>query len=302
MSESPSGQQVELRHGGQRATIIEVGGGLREYLVDGEPVLDGYAVGEMASGGRGQILVPWPNRLADGRYEFGGQTLEVPVDEAETHTAIHGLARWANWRLESLADNGATAGLVLHPRPGYPFALAVEVEYTLGDEGLTVHTTATNLGQTPLPFGLGFHPYLTVGTAVVDAARLHVPAEKYLEVDARKLPTGRVLAVDGSPFDFRHARGIGDLHLDTCFTDLARDAAGLSWVGLSGPGRDVRVWLDASFPFVQVFTGDTLAPERRRQGLAIEPMTCPANAFGSGAGLLVLQPGEQFKGAWGIRP
>jgi aldose 1-epimerase len=299
MSQPPSGQQVELRHGSQVATIVEVGGGLREYLVDGQAVLDGYAPDEMASGGRGQILLPWPNRLADGAYDFSGQSYQLPIDEAETRTAIHGLVRWANWSLSSLAADRAVARLMVHPRPGYPFALAVEVAYALDDAGLSVHTTATNVGQARLPFGLGFHPYFTVGTPLVDAARLGVPAQKYLEIDTRNLPTGRVLEVAGSAFDFRQPRPIGDLHIDTCFTDLERDADGRAWISLSGE-RQVRVWLDAGFGFVQVFTGDTLVPERRRQGVAVEPMTCPANAFRSGMGLLVLEPEESFSGGWGL--
>lgn len=299
--EAPSGKQVEIGQAGQRATIVEVGGGLREYLVDGQAVLDGYARHEMASGGRGQVLVPWPNRLADGRYEFAGQTLELPIDEQDTRTAIHGLARWANWDVRAEADNRATARLVLHPRSGYPFALAVEVTYTLEDGGLSVRTVARNVGGARLPFGIGFHPYVSAGTPRVDAARLTLPAARYLETDERKLPTGRALAVQGSPFDFRQARTIGQTVIDTCFTDLERDAEGRAWVELA-ERRRVRLWLDRAYPFVQVFTGDTLSPERRRQGLAVEPITCPANAFRSGEGLIVLEPGERFVGAWGILP
>jgi aldose 1-epimerase len=257
----------------------------------------------MASGGRGQILLPWPNRLADGRYAFAGQTHQLPMDEQETRTAIHGLARWANWRVgaeaEAEGESRATARLVLHPRPGYPFALAVEVTYVLDADGLTVQTVARNVGAAALPFGIGFHPYLTAGTRLVDSARLRVPAGRMLEIDARKLPTGRLLDVAGSAFDFRQTRPIGDLQIDTCFVDLERDAGGRAWIELAAERR-VRLWLDAAFPFVQVFTGDTLVPERRRQGLAVEPMTCPANAFRSGLGLLVLQPGERFSGAWGL--
>jgi aldose 1-epimerase len=303
MSEPPSGKQVDIfsfsRQGRQRATIVEVGGGLREYLVDDQPVLDGYALDEMASGGRGQILLPWPNRLAEGRYAFAGQRLQLPIDEQETRTAIHGLARWANWSVEAEGQNRATARLVLHPRPGYPFALAVEVTYVLDADGLSVRTVARNVGAAALPFGVGFHPYLTVGTRLVNSARLRLPAGRMLEIDARKLPTDRLLDVAGSAFDFRQARPIGDLQIDTCYTDLERDAGGRGWVELAAE-RQVRLWLDAAFPFVQVFTGDTLVPERRRQGLAVEPMTCPANAFRSGLGLVVLRPGERFSGAWGL--
>jgi aldose 1-epimerase len=262
-------------------------------------VLDGYSVDEMAAGGRGQILLPWPNRLADGQYEFDGQHLEVPMDERATRTANHGLARWANWMVHAEAENRATARLLLHPRPGYPFSLVVEVTYVLDDAGLSVRTAARNVGRMRLPFGIGFHPYVTVGTPLVNSARLRLPAARFLETDDRKLPTGRLLEVAGSPFDFRDARPIGELTIDTCFTELARDTDRRAWVQLSAE-RGVRLWLDDAYPFVQVFTGDTLVPERRRQGLAVEAMTCPANAFRSGLGLLVLEPEESFSGTWGL--
>src|SRR5687768_16737287 len=98
----PSGHQIEIQHGGQRAVVVEVGGGLREYVVDGRPVLDGYAEGEMADGARGQPLLPWPNRLDGGRYDFGGRSFQLPIDEVERQNAIHGLTRWANWNVEAL--------------------------------------------------------------------------------------------------------------------------------------------------------------------------------------------------------
>jgi aldose 1-epimerase len=272
--------------------MVEVGGGLREYTVGGEAVLDGYANHEMASGGRGQHLLPWPNRLEDGRYEFGGRWHQLPLDELETGTAIHGLARWANWVVQQETEHRARAAYVLHPRPGYPFCLAIEVVYTLGEDGLTVRTEARNVGTEALPFGLGHHPYLTVGPRV-DEGFLTVPARGVLDVDARNLPT-RLRGV--APFRER----IGARQIDSCFTDLERDEDGRAVVELRADARSVRVWMDATYAYVQVFTGDTLPPEQRRRGLAVEPMTCPPNALRSGVGLRVLRPGETCIGTWGI--
>ena len=59
----------------------------------------------------------------------------------------------------------------LHPQPGYPFRLALTIEYALTDEGLSVSTTATNTGPDPCPYGCGFHPYLTLGTPYGRLAR-----------------------------------------------------------------------------------------------------------------------------------
>ena len=298
----PSGQQIEIRQDNQQATIVEVGGGLREYRVSGQPVLDGYPEHAMADGGRGQPLLPWPNRLQDGRYEFGGQTLQLPLTEVDRRNAIHGLTRWANWAVSGRAEHRVTMSLVLHPQPGYPFTLALAIDYQLSAEGLSVSTLARNIGSAPLPYGAGQHPYLSVGTAMVDAAELRVPAQRFLETDVRQIPTGRLLEVAGSEWDFREFRRIGDLRLDTCYTDLERGADGLARIDLRGgeSGLALTLWMDADYPYVMVFSGDTLLPARRRTGLAVEPMTCPANAFRTGSGLRVLEPGYSCTSQWGL--
>ena len=71
---TPSGAQVELALGRQRAVVTTVGAGLRTYSAGGREVLDGYGRDELCPSGRGQLLVPWPNRIEDGSYEFGRRT------------------------------------------------------------------------------------------------------------------------------------------------------------------------------------------------------------------------------------
>jgi len=299
-----TGRQIEIRHGLQRAVVVELGGGLREYDVDGQPILDGYPVDAMCDGGRGLPLLPWPNRLADGEYTFEGQALRLPIDDVVRRNAMHGLTRSANWTVAEQAPDRVRLALVVYPRAGYPFTLELSIEYALAATGLSVTTTARNAGPRALPFGAGQHPYLTVGTELVDAAILTLPAHARLELDAeRQLPTGTSFAVDGSAgYDFRRPRPIGSLSLDDCFTDLDRDAEGLAQVSLSDPrtGRAVSMWMDARYRYVQVFSGDTLPAARRRRGLAVEPMTCPPNAFRTGTDLIVLQPGEVCSLAWGL--
>lgn len=302
----PSGRQVEIRHGRQRAVVVEVGGGLREYEVDGQAVLEGYALQHMADGGRGQPLLPWPNRLRDGRYAFASQELQLPIDEVSRHNAIHGLTRWLSWSVGDLQSGRARMEHTIHPRPGYPFTLQLSIEYVLSDAGLTVRTMARNIGQDALPFGAGQHPYLTVGTQLVDSTTLQVPAESRLELDSdRRLPTGRILSVDTTDYDFydfRTPRPIGSLLLDDCYTDLRRDSDGLARVILSDPraGRSVTLWMDQRYRYVMVFSGDSLVAERRRHGLAVEPMTCPPDAFRSHTDLIVLEPDESITLDWGL--
>ncbi|MDQ6671125.1 MAG: aldose 1-epimerase family protein [Chloroflexota bacterium] len=300
-----TGWQIEIRHGLQRAMVVEVGAGLREYEVDGQPVLDGYASDTMAEGGAGLPLLPWPNRLADGEYVFEGQALRLPIDDVTRRNAMHGLTRWLNWRVADQAVDAVRMELILHPRMGYPFALRLSIEYTLGANGLGVRTEAHNVGKRALPFGAGQHPYLTVSTPFVDTAILELPAHARVELDPeRMLPTGALLRVDTPPaeYDFRTARPVGPLVLDDCFAQLDRENDGLARARLSHPlsGRKVTMWLDASYGYLQVFSGETLPPARRRRSLAIEPMSCPPNAFRTGADLIVLQPDETRSLAWGL--
>jgi galactose mutarotase-like enzyme len=302
-SPPPSGTQYEIKHAGQRATVVEVGGALREYVVDGHAVLDGFPVDTRADGGRGQPLLPWPNRILDGVYEFDGQRLQLPIEEVERHNAMHGLTRWQNWSLVERAAKRVRLALTIHPRPGYPFTLALALEYALDDRGLLVRTIARNAGVSPLPFGAGQHPYLSVGTPRVDEATLRLAASHRLEMDPERLvPTGVLLATAVTDYDFRVPRRIGDCVLDDCFTDLARDDRGRAEVTLSDPGSgwSVTLWMGTDYRYTQIFTGDTLAQDRRRQGLAIEPMTCPPNAFRTGTDLVVLGPGESITLEWGV--
>lgn len=297
----PSGRQIELEWNDQRAVVTEVGGGLRSYTVGTRAVLDGFEAEEMCQGGRGQVLAPWPNRLSGGRYRFDGVDHQLPLDKPKLGHAIHGLVRWANWEVLEQETDRVVVGHLQHPRPGYPFALALAVEYRLAADGLKVTTTAHNVGERPLPFGLGFHPYLTVGTDIVDEAMLCVPGRSRFEADG---PGPTRTEVAGSPLDFRTPRPIGDLRLDTCFGDLHGNEDGRSRVVLASPDGSaaVTLWMDRPFAYVMVFTGDTLAPDRRRQGLAVEPMTCPPEALRSGVELQVLAPGATTVAIWGIEP
>ena len=292
---------IELVAGDQRVVLDEVGGGIREYAARGRELIDGYAAGELSTSGRGQVLIPWPNRIEDGSYEFGGQSHQLELTEPENGNAIHGLVRWEPWAVAEREPQRVVLQHELQAPQGYPFTLRVSVEYTLALDGLTVHTTATNVGESACPYGGGFHPYFTVGTETVDSVILHLPARTVLGSDDRGLPL-EAAPVDGTEYDFRRPRPIGSTTLDHAFTELVRDRDGLARVALGGhPGIGLDVWVDQAYGYLQVFSGDPL-PDVNRRSLAVEPMTCPANAFRTGEGLIRLEPGASFTGAWGISP
>jgi aldose 1-epimerase len=301
VSSPPSGEQFEIGHGDHRATIVEVGAGIRRYFVGDRPVLDPYPREAICDGAHGTPLIPWPNRLADGRYSFGGAEYQLDLTEPDRHNAIHGLLRWRNWTAVERSSDRVVMGIRLHPMTGWPFPLDVSIEYSLGDDGLTVETRARNAGAAPCPFGSGQHPYLSPGDGALDDCTVQLTAATRILVDdERELPAGRE-PVDGTEFDFRTPRAIGSEVLDNGFCDLERDGDGLAWVRLMGSdGRTVSLWCNRAYSLLQLYSGDTLAPQRRRRGLAAEPMTCPPNALQTGDGIVTIDPGETFSSRWGV--
>jgi aldose 1-epimerase len=297
---APSGDQIGIRHRDQRAIVVEVGGGLRTYSVAGRELLDGYAADEMSTSGRGQVLLPWPNRIQDGSYEFEGRRHQLPINDPEEQDAIHGLVRWAAWSVGEHEPHRVVMRHQIHPQPGYPFSLEVGIEYRLFDEGLRVRTTATNVGAEPCPYGCGAHPYLSVGTQLVDSVTLRAPGRTVLSSDERGIPVGSE-PVEGTEYDFRRPRRIAATRLDNAFTDLERDGDGLARVSLGDPvdGTRLTLWVDEAYRYLMLFTGDPL-PEVDRRSLAVEPMTCPPNAFRTGESLIRLEPGSSFTSTWGI--
>jgi aldose 1-epimerase len=296
-----SGEQWTIAADGHQATVVEVGGGQREYTVDGEPVLDGYAEDEICPHGAGQVLAPWPNRTGDGRYDFGGAAHRLALSEPAKRNAIHGLVRFLPWRRVSTGAESVTVACRLPAQPGYPWWLELTTRWVVSRHGLRAEHTAANLADAPAPFGLGCHPYLRLPGAVDDLV-LHVPAGTLLRKDDRALPVGDE-PVAGGAADFTRPRRIGAAQLDATYTDLVRGDAGTADVRLSTKdGAGWELWADESFRWIQVFTGDALAAPRARRAVAVEPMTCPPDALRSGRDLIVLDPGQTWRGSWGIRP
>jgi aldose 1-epimerase len=299
----PSGEQFTIHRGAMEGTVVEVGGGLRAFSAGDVAVLDGFPVDEMCRDGRGDILIPWPNRLAGGTYTFEGRSYQLPLTEPTQGNAIHGLVRWANWQLSERAEDRVTLTHRLYPSTGYPFILDLSAGYALTDDGLHVTLAATNIGTRPCPFGAGQHPYVRTAIGLVDGDTLHVPASTIYRYDEHLIPTERI-PVAGTPLDFRTPHAIGDTQINMDYTDLERGADGVARVTLQAPnnGRRIEVWMDTAFKHATVYTGETVQPpSRRRQSVAVEPMSCPPNAFNSGEDLVVLEAGERWEGNWGIR-
>lgn len=297
----PSGEQYRIEAADYEAVITQVGGTLRSLVHQGRPLVAGFDEKEVRPLYRGALLAPWPNRIADGRYEFGGTAHQLPVNEVERSNALHGLVLWNDWTPVRHEPDRIELGCRLFPRDGYPFQLDLSATYAVTADGLHCELTALNSGDSDAPYGCGPHPYVVAGRGRVDDWTLELPANRYLDVTPDRLLPLEEKPVEGTPLDFRTPRVIGDTFIDHAFTGLARDGDGLARVTVLSPdGTGVEVSWDESCPWVQVHTADRPEPEFDRAGLAVEPMTCPPDAFNSGTDLVVLRPGDRHIAAWTI--
>jgi aldose 1-epimerase len=287
MSVLPSGEQWTIQAGEYSGTVVSVGGGLRGLSYADREVLIGYPEDQPARAGIGQHLFPWPNRITDGKYTFQGVDQQLYLTEPARSNAIHGLTRWANWeRLDDGSDTSyVEVGYRLHGQPGYPHQLALTLTYQLdATNGLSVTARATNIGTSDAPYGYGTHPYLTVGRQI-DECELEFTADSWLEVTPDRLSPVGLKPVADSPYDFGQARKLQDLDIDNAFTHLPA-----TWeVRLTDPATGNSARLTSDTRWMQLYTANALG----RVGLAVEPMTCPPDAFVSGDDLVVLKPGDE---------
>lgn len=295
-----AGRRIRLRHGVDAADVATVGASLRTLTHDGRDLVVPFDEDEVRPLYRGAILAPWPNRVVDGHYRFEDAEHQLTLSEPERGHALHGLVAWLDFAVVEQADETAVLEAAIVPQVGYPFAVTVRVTYLLDDDGLSTTVSATNTGSRAAPFGTSAHPYLVGGEGRVDDWSLQFAAGRVLQVTGDRLvPTG--LAAVGGDFDFTEPRVIGTTFLDHAFTGLARDELGVARVRLIGAdGAGVQMtWGDAC-PWVQLHTADRPEPAYDRVGLAVEPMTCPPDAFNSGTDLIVLQPGGTIAAGWRI--
>jgi len=299
---SPSGEQFEIEHGSYRAVVTESGAALRVLTFEGRDLVDDFAEDELSPGCRGQLLMPWPNRIRDGEYTWDGVEQQLPLTEPSRSNASHGLVRWAAWTVASHASASVALTYRLMAQSGYPWTLDLSVTYALGDDGLVVTQGATNRSDSAAPYAQGAHPYLTADPGPIDEWELLLPAAtRSLSDPERLLPVSRE-DVEGTAYDFRSARRLGEVGFNHAFTDLVRDESGHATTSLRDPsGTGVELWVDETQPWLMVYTADDRPAPLHRRSVAVEPMTAQADAFRSGEDVVRLEPGATFESHWGIR-
>lgn len=300
MSFDPTGIQIYLsreRNGRVvTADIAQVGASLRGLTVDGVDCIARYPLGSRTPSASGVVLVPWPNRIRDGKWEHDGTSHQLAISEPKFHNAAHGLLRYIPYTV-SAGDESVTLRETIFPQSGYPYLLETAVTYALTDDGIVVTHQIRNSGTEPAPVAIGTHPFLALGATPATDLTLTSSGATVFTVDDRLLPTGT--APVSADLDLRGGRILADLHLDTAYTDLDRDADGMSRHTLhDASGNTVTLWQDEHFDFVQFYTSRDY-PDRD-VAVACEPMTAPADAFNSGIGVRWIDVDDSITAMWGI--
>lgn len=295
--------EYTIEGGGYAAVVLGLGATVRELSYDGRPLVVGFDPDEDMPNFRGAFVAPWPNRIADGRYRFDGVEYHLPINEPERGTALHGLVFDVPWSAVKHTPDTLILGCTIEPTAAYPFTLTLEARFSVDSRGFRTDVAATNTGIRRAPYGVCPHPYLVGGHSPLDEWLLELPASTVLAVTPDRLLPVVKAQVAGTAFDFRSIRAIGNVQIDHAFTDIARDADGNAIVRVIDPvhGTGTAMVWDASCPWVQIHTADLPGkPETTRLGLAVEPMTCPPEAFNTGEDLVVLQSGETHRTGWTI--
>ncbi len=297
-----TGEQYEITSGEHWAVVSEVGANLRGFRRADVDVTHVHSPDAIPPKSNGAVLMPWPNRIRNGRYSFAGEDRQLILSDPGLGNASHGLANWARWIVDEQGPDEVRLHCDVVAQKGWPGELRAQISYRVdADAGLIVTLGATNTGVDALPFGAGSHPYLSAGDTPIDEVQLRVPARQRLVTDEAQIPV-RSEDVAGTEYDLRALAPIGARRFDTAFTGLDADPndPAHAHVEFRAAERVTRLWWDhPAFTTVQVFTVPELAPGRA--AVAVEPMTCPADAFNSGTDLLVLEPGGSWHGQWGIR-
>ncbi|CAB4600158.1 unannotated protein [freshwater metagenome] len=286
-----------ISHGEYTSEISTMGAALTSLSFAGSNLIEKRTHPRYFSG---EILAPWPNRIEDGKYSFRDLGYVLPINEVTRNTALHGLVFDKPWQVISQEQDQITLGITIDDHEIYPGILELEIHYKLEDLGLLSTLTATNCGDSAIPYGASTHPYISVpGLESVNDFMLQLGASHVLLTDdERYLPTDLVDVV-ANGFDFRSGRIIGEQFINHAFLqdpDLPREI-----LVTSQSGKGVLISFSENAKWIQIHTADRDGGEDSRRVLAVEPMTCPPDAFNSGIDLIELLPGESHELSWRIK-
>lgn len=289
---------ISLSCGNYRAEVRTDGAGLNFLTFKGRHLVDPFIEGEDYRF-RGDVLAPWPNRLRDGKYEVDGELFVAAINEPGRGTALHGLINHLEWGVTSRTDSTVELEVDLSASSAYPTSLHFKAIYKLTDDGLSISISAKNTGDKKSPYGVSIHPYLVAESkSKVDAWTLDMNASKVLEVDAERLLPIALRDVTDMNYDFRQGAVIGERFIDHAFNVNESAPRIVKILGADGSG--VAMEFDDTSKWIQIHTADREGGDDSRICLAVEPMTCPPDAFNSGTDVIWLAAGDETSSWWAI--
>lgn len=287
--------------GHQLAFVPAYGCCILDVQIQGCAVLDGYQTGvdlDLNRWGKSGLLFPFPNRLAGGQYQWGGRFFNFPLNDPTTGSALHGFGMDKAFRILRIQAEQDMASVACQYEydgqfSAYPFPFNLRIDFSLSTDGnFEMEYRAWNMGEAPMPWGFGWHPYFRTGGSV-NQAQLRTPVLDMIGVDEQMIPTGKRYQFN----EFQQRKTIGPTVLDNCFTQTKDSDTSLSIDLWSNLGH-LHCWQETGeegMNYVQLFT----PPDR--QSIAIEPMSCNVDAFNNQEGLIILQPGDMARGRFGFR-
>jgi aldose 1-epimerase len=222
-------------------------------------------------------LLPFSNRIRDGRFVFQGKTVQLPLNFGDHPHAIHGHG-WENpWQIQDQTDTSLSLGYN-HPADEWPWTYSGQQIFTLDESSLTIEISLTNAGDSDMPAGLGLHPYFPRSAGVTIQANV----EAMWQVDHEIMPVTRVKPQ--SPADPNVGLDVNEVALDNGYTGWQQSTQ-ITW-----PDRDQSLHMTATGPLdhLVIFT------PAGEDFFCVEPVshsTDAVNTADDDSGLIVLPPG-----------
>ncbi|GAB3950467.1 aldose 1-epimerase [Spirosoma harenae] len=241
---------------------------------------------------------PFASRIPGGLYTFDGQQYALLINEIGHNNAIHGLVHKKLFTVADQTAIDAHASITLQYEylgdvAGYPFPFRFQVTYTLTDylsgSALSIRYNVTNTGTKHCPAGFGWHPYFTLGNSSVDDLTITLPARSAVMLDTDLQPVGYQPEEECSTIHLRSQE------LDNVYA-LTPTEIGTAETKLASPNDDLQLVIGQETGVGKLSYLICYTPSSR-DCIAIEPQTANVNAFNTGDGLTILEPGVQLTGS-----
>lgn len=282
--------------------LPDFGAGLNDLVVKNEKdqlisVIDGYRseaeiINDHDTAFKGSKLSPFPNRIPDGVYEFNGKRYQLPINEVGANNNLHALLHNQPFGILDQEETDTRAVLKLGydykgKDQGYPFDYSLKLTYTFSTEGISINTQIENLSDTSIPMGDGWHPYFKFE----DLNKVHMQMGS-----AYRLSSNFGNKLNGQ-HGFEQSRAIDQDTLDDCFRVNGEENFSILLEDRNNRIA-LKIWQESAkneYKYFQIYT----PPSRR--SIAIEPVTCPPNAFNTEEGLIKLEPKQVVSMTFGIK-